>query len=61
MLAWALNLDFAAGVLIPVDGPYRAVAGAVWHPGADGGSCYVAGGQVGRVDTNGATIGQTNA
>ncbi len=49
MLAWILNLDFAAGALGVGQGPYWVAAGRVAHAGASAGQTFTCGSQAGQI------------
>jgi len=61
MLAWILNLDFAAGGLGVGQGPYRLVVGRAAHTGAAAAATFVAGTSVGQFFQSGAQAGQIHA
>ena len=61
MLAWIMNLGFAAGGLGVGHGPYRVAAGCVALAGAAAAQQAVAGAAAGQSFTCGSQAGQIHA
>ncbi len=59
MLAWIMNLDFAARSLGPMSGPFKVAQRQTFGPGADQAETYAAGLTKAQTFTAGATAGET--